>query len=42
MAMSEASNLFDQSGGASGGGSKQEAVNSAAGMMTKLFVQVRF
>jgi hypothetical protein len=38
MAMSEASNLFDKSGGGKGG-DKQDAVNSAGMMVMKLLVQ---
>ena len=38
MAMSEASKLFDQSGGAAGG-SKQDAVNSAGQMIMKMMLK---
>jgi hypothetical protein len=38
LAMSEASNLFEQSGGASSG-SKQDAVNGAAMTVMKMMVQ---
>ena len=38
MAMSEASKLFDQSGGASGG-NKQDVVNSAGQMMMKMMLK---
>jgi hypothetical protein len=38
MAMSEASNLFDQAGGASSG-NKQDAVNGAAMTVMKMMVQ---
>jgi len=41
MAMSEASKLFDKSGGASSGG-KQDAVNGAAMTAVKLLVQSKF
>ncbi|KAI0308164.1 hypothetical protein B0F90DRAFT_1680642 [Multifurca ochricompacta] len=41
MAMSEASKLFDRSGGASSGG-KQDAVNGAALTVVKLLVQSKF
>ena len=41
MAMAEASNLFDKSGGASSGG-KQDAVNGAALTVTKLLAQGKF
>ena len=41
MAMSEASNLFEQSGG-SASGSKQDVVNSAAMTVMKLLVQSKF
>ncbi|THH07350.1 hypothetical protein EW145_g3444 [Phellinidium pouzarii] len=39
LAMSEASKLFDKSGGAASGGGKQEVVNSAAMTVMKLLVQ---
>ena len=41
MAMSEASNLFDSSGGAASG-SKQDAMNGAAMTVMKLVVQSKF
>jgi hypothetical protein len=41
MAMSEASKLFDQSGGAASG-NKQDAVNGAAMTVMKLVVQSKF
>jgi len=41
MAMSEASNLFDQSGSAASG-TKQQVISSAATMIMKLLFQSKF